>query len=511
MRMIYNENKDLPGLAWIAVVHDGDIQVIHGLKVEVQDDFFVEGAWGGGNFVASGFDTAEWFCGTGGMIYEDRIVFATPTGMHAGLFMIRDEKRVVVSNSLCLLMAMEGYEFDPRFIGYEEFFNYNILQGIYKYNPTVHVLKNGKQSSDIQMILFRNITVKDNGTVQIDVKPETRGFDSFEDYYSRLVLNMKNLAENARDIHRKQKYAVTSFISSGYDSATCAAIAKEVGAEKTLTFEAKGKYKNDSGVIAARHLGYQTIVERDAYAYMNRTDFPETQSISGGDMGNIISFSAFEKDMENHLVFSGENGDFVWGKNKSFQTINDEVHIVWKNSEIGLGESHLHQGYIPVPMTSFGIRHWTDLFKISNSDDLAKWSIGGDYDRPIPRRILEEKGLPRESFGMKKYGAGFFYAYDWKKRILSRMSPTSAEEFERYIDSHKNMAPIEAYIDFIWGNKSKFWNTMVSKLKLSKLRVTIPDSEVEKRNAIANPFAARYLIPWAGEHTICYYKKALEG
>ncbi len=138
----------------------------------------------------------------------------------------------------------------------------------------------------------------------------------------------------------------------------------------------------------------------------------------------------FEDDMKDHLVFSRENGDFVWGKNKSFQTINDEAHIVWKNSEVGLSESHLHQGYIPVPMTSFGIRHWTDLFRISNSDEMAHWSVGGDYDRPIPRRILEEKGLPRETFGMKKYGAGFYYAYDWKNRILSRMSENSAKEFE---------------------------------------------------------------------------------
>ena len=431
--------------------------------------------------------------------------------MHAGIFMVKDDARMVLSNSLPLLMAQEGYEYDPRFIGYEGFFNHNILQGIYKYDPNVHALRSGKQTNDIQMILFRNITIKDKGAVHIDVKPDTKGFDSFEEYYNRLTETMKLLAENARDSHRKQKYAVTSFISSGYDAATCASVAKEAGAVKALTFEAKGKYKDDSGVGAAKRLGYTTIVERDAYSYLSRNDFPEVQSVSGGDIGNVISFSTFEEDMKNHLVFSGENGDFVWGKNKSFQTINDEAHIVWKNSEFGLSESHLHQEYIPVPMTSYGIRHWTDLYRISNSDEIALWSIGGDYDRPIPRRILEEKGLPRESFGMKKYGAGFYYAYDWKKRILSRMSPASAKEFESYLKKNKNTAPIGAYCKFIWTNKSKFWNTMVSKLGLKKLRVAIPDSEVEKRNAVTNPFAARYLIPWAGDHMIRDYKDALEG
>jgi len=129
----------------------------------------------------------------------------------------------------------------------------------------------------------------------------------------------------------------------------------------------------------------------------------------------------------------------------------------------------------------------------------------------IPLRILEEKGLPRETFGMKKYGVGFYYAYDWKKRILSRMSPTSAKEFEKYLNENKNTAIIGVYIKFIWTNKSKFWNTMVTRLKLPKLRVVVPDSEVEKRNAVTNPFAARYLIPWAGEHMIRDYIEALEG
>jgi len=109
----------------------------------------------------------------------------------------------VLSNSLSFLMAKEKYKFDPCFAGYEKFFNHNILQGIYKYNSHVHALKDDKLSEDIQMILFRNITIRDDGTVQIDVKPETKGFDNFEEYSERLTSTMKLLAENAKDKHRK--------------------------------------------------------------------------------------------------------------------------------------------------------------------------------------------------------------------------------------------------------------------------------------------------------------------
>ena len=37
-----------------------------------------------------------------------------------------------------------------------------------------------------------------------------------------------------------------------------------------------------------------------------------------------------------------------------------------------------------------------------HSDEMKEWSVGGEYDRPIPRRIVEEAGIARESFGMKK-------------------------------------------------------------------------------------------------------------
>ncbi len=32
---------------------------------------------------------------------------------------------------------------------------------------------------------------------------------------------------------------------------------------------------------------------------------------------------------------------------------------------------------------------------------MAPWSVGGRYDRPLPRRIAEEAGLPRERFGVR--------------------------------------------------------------------------------------------------------------
>lgn len=512
MNILYRVNSNLPALAWIATVVKDQVNVVCGQKVEMYDNFWVEGAWSG-EFLTADFDTAEWFCGTGAVIKGDSIVFVTPTGMHAGLYLLEDDEEIIVSNSLPFIMAVKGYDFDPKWPWYERFFNWNVLQGIYKYDSTVHAIRlcegqEPKVDERIQMIMYRNITVAKSGKISIDIKKDTKGFDSFDEYYTRLVNTMKSLTLNAQDENRKVKYRVASFISSGYDAATCAAIAKETGAEYAMTFSAKGKYAADSGVSAAKHLGYKTIIERDADDYKLRNDFPETVTMAGGDIGTEISFCSFDEDMKDHLVYSGENGDFVWGKVEGYQTINDEIHIVWRNSEIGLWESHLHQEYIPVPMTSFGIRHWSDLFKISNSSEMQKWSVGGEYDRPIPRRILETKGLPRDSFGRKKYGAGFFYAFDWKKRILSRMSPKSASEFEKYMKQNHNKLPMKIYISYLWNYKVFYWNSICARFGI-KMGIRIPDSKRERLNGITNPFAARYCIPWAGHHMVDEYKNKL--
>mgnify|MGYP003408922933 CR=1 FL=1 len=40
--------------------------------------------------------------------------------------------------------------------------------------------------------------------------------------------------------------------------------------------------------------------------------------------------------------------------------------------------------------------------RVSRSDEMKPWQLGNDYDRPIPRRLLEERGVPRDAFGFGK-------------------------------------------------------------------------------------------------------------
>jgi hypothetical protein len=75
----------------------------------------------------------------------------------------------------------------------------------------------------------------------------------------------------------------------------------------------------------------------------------------------------------------------------------------------GLAEFRLRSGFINAAMPFIGARRVESIRRISQGDDMRPWSVGGNYDRPIPRRICEQAGLPRNAFGMRKTAATLHY------------------------------------------------------------------------------------------------------
>jgi hypothetical protein len=55
-----------------------------------------------------------------------------------------------------------------------------------------------------------------------------------------------------------------------------------------------------------------------------------------------------------------------------------------------------------------GVRQIKDIHTISTSTDLAPWDVKGGYSRPICRRIVEERGVPRDTFGVEKKATAQF-------------------------------------------------------------------------------------------------------
>jgi hypothetical protein len=68
----------------------------------------------------------------------------------------------------------------------------------------------------------------------------------------------------------------------------------------------------------------------------------------------------------------------------------------------GLTEFRLASGFIQGAVVFIGARKRDDIFRITSSDEMKGWHVPGRYNRPIPRRIGEEAGIPREAFGQRK-------------------------------------------------------------------------------------------------------------
>ena len=80
MRFTFVQVDGLPALAWCIRIDQGSdaVRVYHGEQVEVQFDFFAEGAWNGG-FDADGLRQATIFCGTGALLDDGRVQLVSST------------------------------------------------------------------------------------------------------------------------------------------------------------------------------------------------------------------------------------------------------------------------------------------------------------------------------------------------------------------------------------------------------------------------------------------------
>ena len=88
-------------------------------------------------------------------------------------------------------------------------------------------------------------------------------------------------------------------------------------------------------------------------------------------------------------------------------------------SGLGIAEVRLWAGFVHVPVPTIYARNITDIVAISNSPEMQPWSVLGDYDRPIPRRIAETAGVPRGLFGIAKKAQLIYYNKP-KNRPLKR-------------------------------------------------------------------------------------------
>jgi hypothetical protein len=124
--------------------------------------------------------------------------------------------------------------------------------------------------------------------------------------------------------------------------------------------------------------------------------------------GEDLAYAAFENEVEGSVLLTGFHGDKIWSKGADPRDFLERGDV----SGSSLGEFRLRCGFVHVPVPFIGALHHRAVASISDSEDMAPWSIGGWYDRPIPRRIAEEAGIRRTSFGQSKKAASLLSLAD---------------------------------------------------------------------------------------------------
>lgn len=391
-RLTVHRMHSLPPLAWLATVSGERIEVICGQSVEEpasdRRHGFFEGCWAG-DFSSFDIETSCDVFGSGGFVQNGDLVLVTPSHPLENVFVLTRGDGLAASNSLPFIMSYGQLDVRRmRDIGAK---HNTILKGIDGYVRTLYDDGTARLDRYARSI----ITIGPDG-ISDRPTPEDPDFSSFAEYRQRLKDVMAQCARNADDPQRRRRYQLLMTLTSGYDSPAVAVLAKELGCRDAMTV-ATGRYNlNDSGEPAAAALGLDcTVCARPTPDTIGpSTDAEFLAAFCPGDR----FFAAFDGSLTGKMLVTGHHGGLQWnlsGPDRPYERTGG-------GSGMGLREFRLRNDFLLLPVPMIGARYVPKIRAISWSEDMAPFRVGGAYDRPIPRRLALEGGVPAEAFGRRK-------------------------------------------------------------------------------------------------------------
>ena len=427
------------------------------------------------------------------------VVFITPSHPQETLFAIRTNNRLFVSNSIPFILVMANESLDPNYYNYEYDLCSTIL-GIDKFVKNTHL------QSGNRMLFFRcsKVFINRELTISEEYQQQRFSLSSFEDYKSYVSETLKRIISNAQSLERKHKYGLVATISRGYDACATCALVKNLGCETTLSFINPAKYLSDDGREIARIMGYQNLLTGDGDEFLTCKDFEEAMYLCSGSSG--VAFYCFERYTQGKILFEGERGDSMWERLNP--NVNDNLDFSYGNglAQAACGnEQHLHNNTIKIDVPLIGGRKWTDIARISRSEEMKPWVVREHYDRPIARRLVEDLGVPRASFGRSKMGAGVSLRFETLNSVGRKMSAKSHKDLLGWYKSlnRNRWKEIKAYINYYVNEFPLYINYLLGKMNI-KLRV--------KGTSVgwSSSPTQQLLILWANEKMMEKYKQSLQ-
>ena len=424
-RFRYVRMDHWPPLAWLARCgrHDDTIEVHHGPRVETGETWFCEAVWDA-PYAAGEFDRTDLVFGSGGRARSARVVFAASGTTLDRLQSFEAAGRAWVSNSLPCLLAAVGASVDPSYARYFEDFR-SIRRGLRQHRREL-----ATSVGPVRLTYFDNLAWDGARLSREPKAAPTRDLRSFEQYRAFLEETLARLGDNLAAPERRHPYTLVGTISSGYDSAAVAALARRAGLRDVISFDRSRGGLDDTGGQLAERLGLRlTVLRRDAWRLMH---LPEVPFLAADAKGEDVHFLAAESRLAGRVLLTGFHGDEMWDRIAWPLPLNGDLA---RSDQCGLSltEYRLWAGFIHCPVPFIGARQIRDVHLISGSRSMAAWDVGGPYNRPICRRILEEAGVPRDAFGVVKKNTSVLL-FDRE----TFLSPAAHADYLRWLGAHAN-------------------------------------------------------------------------
>jgi hypothetical protein len=395
MRFAFKLEENWPPNAWLAVCEPGAgrVEIRHGDRVETADDWFCEAVWGG-PYEAGDLDQTDVIFGSGGRIRTGAAIFVSSGSTVDRLQFSHSGGKWYVSNSLVCLVAILDIDLDPCYAGYYRDFR-SIVDGINKVKRTVRTL-----SGALELCYFQDLVWDGDAVVCRDKPLIDRDFSTFTRYTEFLRASLRELVANGQSSARKYRYATLGTLSTGYDSAAVAVLATAAGNKEVITFDSARWGAEDNGQNIASRLGLGCrIFDREAWQALA---FSEIPFLAADAYGEEMHYAGTAEALTGRMFLTGFQGGKVWRKEDE----NLGPDLVRRDpSGLALTEYRLWRGFVHCPVPFLGARQIRAINAISNAECMQPWDVGGDYSKPICRRILEEAGVPRDWFGQRKRAA----------------------------------------------------------------------------------------------------------
>lgn len=421
IRIAYAPIQDWPPLAWLARCDPGSdtVEVFHGPRVETAPDWFAEAVWAG-RYADAGFDRTDLVFGSGGRLRDGALTFVSPGSTVDRLQFLRAAQATWVSNSLPCLLAAAHAEPDPTFTGYFALFE-SIIRGLRHYERDLPT-----SAGAARLVYYDNLHWDGRDVREVEKPFTKRDFSTYAAYRAFLDQTLRDMTANLAAGERRFPYRWLGTMSSGYDSLATAVLAKPFGLDEAISFTSARGGGADSGQAAAGILGVPlALVPRDAWS---EARLPEVPFIAADAKGEDVFMRGAESRLLGRALLTGHFGGRAWDKNA--KGLSDDI-ARGDQSGMALTEFRLWSGFVHCPLAFLGARQVPDLHALMLSPDMRPWDVGGRYNRPLARRIIESAGIPRGAFAVhKRAGSVLFF------QRHSFLSPDSLQDYQRWLRDH---------------------------------------------------------------------------